>query len=677
MSPARHLPPLLMLKKKQSNAVPLNGMHPGRVDLVDMLRTVAPFLFGKKKVERKPTVRIVSAKPTATKKTKKTKAKPARKAVSTLTATKITKEAKKTISASKTIDPLPAPVAIKEEQPKGKIIVAKPEQAMSQREMLAEKEALLSEEGFMSKVLKSAPAGSAPIEKRSFWGTLFQRVAKDDVMKLVQGGLDLKDDKFLQRVQQKRSDSVVGTAVDDPNAPPPPDLGINPTASALESFAAGKEVASKEPVKGKIITAAELKKEAQAAKDAAARSVEETKKEMKEEEKQQAAAPASALPKKEEPAAPEVPHKKIQPFKAANGFQKFSAAIEHFGMGKERMQFVENLATMLDAGLPLVEAVRTLMEETRNKGFKKILARIVDRVENGIPLWRSMDAENLFSLHAIALIRIGEEAGNLAKNMQYLAAQETKDHELVQKVKMAMIYPSIVLTIMFIIVMGLGMFVLPNLIGVLTSLNVPLPFITRMVIAFSDAFSKHGLIILPGSIGGIIVFIILAKYTPLKVAVQWVTFRIPGIGSLLRSATIARFGVILGGLLQAGVPVVDSVQSLVEVTPILVYKHFYEKLRDHITIGDSFAKSFATIKGSQKVLPVSVQQLVITGEKSGALAVIMLKIADIYDKKASETAQKLPVILEPILLLIIGSLVGTIAFAIIVPIYSIVGSVGR
>jgi type IV pilus assembly protein PilC len=117
-------------------------------------------------------------------------------------------------------------------------------------------------------------------------------------------------------------------------------------------------------------------------------------------------------------------------------------------------------------------------------------------------------------------------------------------------------------------------------------------------------------------------------------------------------------------------------QSLVQVTSIVVYKRLYENMRDHITVGDSFAKTFAAIHNSEKLLPISVQQLVITGEKSGALAEITLKIATIYDKKASETAQKLPVILEPILLLIIGSLVGTIALGIIVPIYSIVGSVG-
>ncbi|UPA22617.1 type II secretion system F family protein [Candidatus Peribacteria bacterium] len=648
-----------MLKKtKQTKSAAPAGMHPGSVNLVGMLRKMAPFLFAKKK---KVQPHEVAAKRTAAKPVHHAKAKPHPHALKG-------KE--------------------KESKPKGSLVVAKKEEKMTDDQVAATKEALMEEEGFMQKVVKTGPTATITTPKKSLWSMFARAPKEEDALlpavlapaaqeeKLTQE--ELKDDQFLKHVEQKRSDSVVGTATDDPDAPPPPDLGIRPK-TALEAFAGGTEQAPSPqadaaPVKGKIISAAQLKKEAQDAKEAATRIARQTEKEMKEEQENKEAG------KKEEPAKdvpPPVPHAKRVGPQQSNGFQKFIASVGHFGMGKERMQFIENLATMLNAGLPLIDALRTLGMETRNKGFRKIIIRITETVENGTPLWRAMDAEDLFSLHAIALVRIGEEAGNLAKNMEYLAAQETKDHELVQKVKMAMIYPSIVMVIMFVIVMGLGMFVLPNLIGVLTSLNVELPFITRMVIKFSDVFSAYGLIIAPGSILGMGLFVVLAKYTVLKVPVQWLVFRIPGIGSLLRSATIARFGVIVGGLLKAGVPVVDAVQSLVEVTPILVYRRLYEKLRDHITIGDSFSKSFAAIKGSQKLLPVSVQQLVVTGEKSGALADIMLKVADIYDKKASETAQKLPVILEPILLLIIGTLVGTIAFAIIVPIYSIVGNVGR
>jgi len=288
-----------------------------------------------------------------------------------------------------------------------------------------------------------------------------------------------------------------------------------------------------------------------------------------------------------------------------------------------------------------------------------------------------MQEEHFFSPDALALIRIGEEAGNLAENMSYLAIQQEKDQALRAKVKMAMIYPTIVLVLMFIVVIGMGMFVLPNLVGVLRSLNVPLPLITRIIINFSDFFAEHGTVAVPLLLLGMGVLAILVRYTALQGVFQWLVFRVPGIGTLLWDATITRFGVIVGGLLQAGVPVVEALRSLVEVTTIVAYRKFYARLLEHILVGDSFAKSFLVIRGSERLLPLSVQQLVMTGERTESLSKVMLKIAEIYERKANETAQKLPVILEPLLLLFIGALVGTIALAIIVPIYSIVGNVSR
>jgi type IV pilus assembly protein PilC len=358
-----------------------------------------------------------------------------------------------------------------------------------------------------------------------------------------------------------------------------------------------------------------------------------------------------------------------------SALQEFLGSLQYLGVGSHRLSIVQNLGTMLNAGLPLIDALKTLALETRTKVIKKMLARIVDLVESGSPLWRAFEAQHFFSPHAIALVRIGEEAGNLAENMGYLALQQEKDSALRQKVKMAMIYPIIVLTLMFIIVMGLGLFVLPSLIQVLYSLNVPLPLVTRLLIGFTNLMTAYGTIAVPGIIVGVILTIILAKFTKLKVVMQWVLFRVPGVGRLAREATIARFGVILGGLLQAGVPLVEAIHSLAIVTPIVSYKHFYEKLLEHINLGDTFSKSFAVIPRSAKILPLSVQQLIVTGERSGSLSKIMMKIADIYEKKANDTAQKLPVILEPLILLIIGAMVATIAFAIIVPIYSIVGNV--
>ena len=121
----------------------------------------------------------------------------------------------------------------------------------------------------------------------------------------------------------------------------------------------------------------------------------------------------------------------------------------------------------------------------------------------------------------------------------------------------------------------------------------------------------------------------------------------------------------------------EALHSLVEVTNIVVYHNFYERLLEHVNAGDSFSKSFAALPESSHLLPISVQQLIVTGERSGALAEVLMKIADMYDKKASETAERLPVILEPLLLIIIGGIVAGIAFAIIVPIYKVVGNIGN
>lgn len=357
---------------------------------------------------------------------------------------------------------------------------------------------------------------------------------------------------------------------------------------------------------------------------------------------------------------------------------KFIVSLNYIGMGKERTMFIENMATLLGAGLPLPEALKTILEETRVKPMKKIVKKIVESVESGTPLWVAMQEQNFFTTYAIALVRIGEEAGSLARNMTYLAEQQEKDAELKSKVKMAMIYPAVVIVLVLAMVIILGVFVLPNLVQVLISLNAPLPLATKILIAFANFSSQNGTLVIGLGIGGLItVFVLNALCPPVKRVLQWLAFSVPGIGPLARSATIARFGVILGGLLQAGVPLPEAMRSLTDVTTVLSYRDFYGKLTEEILQGQSFQKAFVELKSAKKLFPVSVTSLIVVGERSGTLSQILLKIADIYDRKAAETAQKLPVVLEPMLLIFIGGLVGFIAFSILTPIYSVVGNISH
>jgi type IV pilus assembly protein PilC len=351
-------------------------------------------------------------------------------------------------------------------------------------------------------------------------------------------------------------------------------------------------------------------------------------------------------------------------------------SLGNMGLDKERIAFIDNLATMMDAGLPLLDALRVLQKEARKGPMRKILGRILVAVEMGSPLWRAMEGQYFFKQQQVAMIRVGEESGSLAENLQYLAEQEEKDRTLKGKVKTAMIYPTIVLVMLTVIVFGLGLFVLPQLVQVIISLGVPLPFVTRVIIGFTNVFTTHTQTILLSFLGGVITFILLTKYTPFKIVVEWCLYHIPGIGTLIIEATLSRFGVVMGGLLRAGVPITEALDSLAKATSLTRYQSFYERLLEQVQLGDAFATSFEKIKTTDKCFPVSMQQLIVTGEQSGSLTKIMFKIAQIHEKRAADVAEKLPVIIEPMLLLFIGGLVATIALGVLAPIYSVVGNIG-
>ena len=458
--------------------------------------------------------------------------------------------------------------------------------------------------------------------------------------------------------------------------------GINPSVKNKSD----KRQMPKKP-KDKKRLKAWLKEKKQFGKEEKKRIIEEAKEEKEEEKqwKEEAKRREELLKKKKSEAIKEAKEEKkdgkkreFKPMekKKQSAFMNFIRSINYMGMDKQRISFIGNLGTMMDAGLPLLDAIRALEREVKQRQMKKIMNRIVVAVETGSSLWRAMEGQYFFTTQQIAMVRVGEESGSLVENLGYLAEQEEKDKALKSKIKTAMIYPTIVMVMLVVVVLVMGMFVLPNLVEVILALGVPLPFITRMIIKFTDIFTAHGVIIAPSIIGGMILFFILVKYTFLKIPVQWALYKVPGIGRLIREATLSRFGVVMGGLLQSGVPVVEALESVTNATTLSRYKKFYGKLWEHVQLGDSFTTSFGKIRLADKCFPASMQQLIMTGEQSGSLTKIMLKIASIHEKKASEVAEKLPVIIEPMLLLIMGGLVATIALGVLAPIYSVVGNIG-
>ncbi|MFT7506866.1 MAG: type IV pilus assembly protein PilC [Acidimicrobiales bacterium] len=346
----------------------------------------------------------------------------------------------------------------------------------------------------------------------------------------------------------------------------------------------------------------------------------------------------------------------------------------HFGIGKERDYFVENLSMLVTSGMPIVSSVTVLEQGVGSGGMKKILGIFREDLEGGMLLWKAFDKTGIFSGHTIALIKIGEESGRLVENLKLISEQEKKDRSFRGKLRSAMMYPVFVLTLTVFIGVAIAWFILPRLATVFDQLQVDLPFLTKTLISGGQFLAEHGVMVFSiffFILGNILYFTFFFEKT--KFVGQYFLFSIPGIKRLIQEVEIARFGYILGTLLEAGLPITRALDSLHSAAQFPHYKKFYAHLEDSINEGNSFQKSFKSYERILKIIPGPIQQLIVAGENSGSLSNTLFSISATYEEKTENTTKNLAVILEPVLLVIVWLGVVSVALAVIMPIYNLVG----
>ncbi len=369
------------------------------------------------------------------------------------------------------------------------------------------------------------------------------------------------------------------------------------------------------------------------------------------------------------------------PVKATPVVQRPIAEQKHlstFGLSKERDQFIENLSMLVLSGMTIIGAISSIIKQTKSDGMKKILERVLLEIESGSPVWKAFDKTKFFKGYTISLIRLGEESGNFAENLKVVALEEEKDREFKSKVKSALMYPIFVLGLTGFVGIGISWFILPKLAKIFTDLKLVLPLITRVLLGFGLFLSKHGLIAVPVALAvmGAIGYVVFGNKKT-KFIGEAVIFSIPGIKSLLMEVEVARFGYLLGTLLEAGLPITKAIDSLASASEVIRYKNFYLALRESIDMGNSFEKSFLAYKGIDKLIPQPIQQLIISGEQSGNLNKTLIKVGKMLEAKSDTTTKNLTIIMEPILLVIVWAGVVSVAFAVILPIYSLVGGLNN
>jgi type II secretory pathway component PulF len=347
-----------------------------------------------------------------------------------------------------------------------------------------------------------------------------------------------------------------------------------------------------------------------------------------------------------------------------------------FGLSKEKDFFLENLSMLLDAGMDLIYGLNALEADTKNKSMRKIIQTIRAEISAGSALWRAMDMVKLLPAQMLYLVRLGEETGRLPENLDVIVKQQEKQKLYGSKVRSAMIYPVLVITLATVVGTGVAWFVLPTLTNVFKQLDLALPPITKGVIAISDFLQTYGYYAVPSAfaaIGVLVYFVFVFKKT--KFIGQALLLHLPVIKNLMIQVELARFGFVLGTLLKAGLPITKALESLQNSTSLHRYVKFYQYLYQNVAAGQSFENSFRAYKKIDSLMEPHIQQMIVAGEKSGALPNTLLRIGARFELKVDETTQNLSVLLEPFMLVIVWIFVLLLALAVIIPIYSLVGNI--
>jgi len=341
---------------------------------------------------------------------------------------------------------------------------------------------------------------------------------------------------------------------------------------------------------------------------------------------------------------------------------------------KELTVFTRQIATMINAGLPLVQSLEVLASQQPNKQFKKVLTKIREDVEGGSTFAASIKPHSaVFTSLYMSMVEAGEAGGFLDTVLNRLAGYIEKSMALRRKVKGAMIYPATIITVAVAVVIFLLIFVIPTFKTLFEGFGAALPLPTRIVLELSRLVKTHllaGLGTLVGAIFGLRFYYRTEKG---KKVIDSLLLRLPVIGQLIRKVSVAKFTRTLGTLVSSGVPILDGLNITARVAGNKVVEEAILKTRSSIAEG----KTIADPLGASGIFPPMVVQMISVGEQTGALDSMLAKIADFYDAEVDQAVANLTTLLEPIMIVFLGVVVGGVIIAMYLPIFKLVTVIGR
>jgi type IV pilus assembly protein PilC len=330
---------------------------------------------------------------------------------------------------------------------------------------------------------------------------------------------------------------------------------------------------------------------------------------------------------------------------------------------------LRQLSALLNAGIPVVQSLEMVQQAQANDNGKKMLLAIKTDIESGTPFSKALRRYPAnFSALSCNLLAAGEQAGSLDHMLDRVASYAEKSESLKKKIKKALTYPLAVISIAILITTGLLIFIIPTFKEVYAGFNAELPMATRAVIALSDYIRKYGWIAIIGFI--LSLYLLKKSYqknTPWVEKIDRWSLRLPIIGTILEKAAIARFARTLATTFAAGLPLVDALQSVAAATGNFAFNKATLRIRDEVSHGLKIQRAMS----NTHLFPPLVVQMVGVGEDSGSLDLMLSKVADFYEEDVNHAVDNLSALLEPLLMVILGVLIGGLVIALYLPLFKL------
>jgi type IV pilus assembly protein PilC len=333
---------------------------------------------------------------------------------------------------------------------------------------------------------------------------------------------------------------------------------------------------------------------------------------------------------------------------------------------KDKTIIARQLATMINAGLPIAQSLRTIQEQVANKKVQKMLEQVTGDIEGGSTLSVAFSRfPEVFSTIDITLVASGETSGTLDKALLSMAEQLEKEQSLMRKVRGAFIYPTFLLAVVVVVVVLMLIYVMPQMENLYSSFNITLPFLTKLFISISHILQKLGLFVILFIIGVIL-------YIRYAISQSWgrrawdnLKIKIPGVGELMKKLYMSRFAQTLSGLVGAGVPLLDALKIVSKAVGNVMYEELILEAAEKVKSGVALS-----VPLKNEIFPPVVSEMVAVGEKTGELDAMLQNLADYFQEEVDAAVKNISELIQPVLIVVMGGLIAIIMLAILWPIYN-------